>query len=74
MKKLAELVAVAVVLAFAAPVDAQGRHGGNGNPGSHGNWHGGNRHNGHWHGGGVNFYVGGFGYPTTNGKWTWKGL
>jgi hypothetical protein len=70
-KIIAVFFAVAGLLAFAAPVDAQGRHGGNGNPGSHGNWHGGNRHNGHWHGGGVNFYVGGFGYPFYYGYPYW---
>jgi Putative peptidoglycan binding domain len=67
-KLIAALFAVAGLLTFTSPVNAQGRHGGNGGNGGngnhgHGNGHGGNWHNGHWHGGGVNFYVGGFGYP-----------
>jgi hypothetical protein len=65
MKVMAVFFAVAGLLAFAAPVNAQsGRHGGNPNNGSHGDGHHGDWHHGHGHGGNVDFYFGGgFGYP-----------
>ncbi len=84
-KALTVIFAVASLLAFAVPAEAQshGHHGGNWNGNSHqGNWNHGNWNHGHgnWHGGygyyngsRVNFYFGGYGYPFYFGYPYWGG-
>ncbi len=79
-KVVTMIFAVAGLLAFAVPADAQshGNHGGNWNGNSnwnHGNWNHGNWNHGHWnwHGSGVNFYFGGYGYPFYFGYPYWGG-
>ena len=86
-KALTMIFAVASLLAFAVPSEAQsrshGNHGGNWNGNSHqGNWNHGNWNHGHgnWHGGygyynggRVNFYFGGYGYPFYFGNPYWGG-
>ncbi|MGB8341501.1 MAG: peptidoglycan-binding protein [Chthoniobacterales bacterium] len=84
-KALTMIFAVAGLLAFAVPTEAQshGNRGGNWNGNSHqGNWNHGNWNHGHgnWHGGygyyngsRVNFYFGGFGYPFYFGYPYWGG-